>query len=91
MAYTDEDKENDRVIRLVQKHLDKFTEIYGEDFNETNPMPENEKISVYCESNTDEGFVFNTTVSEMGLSALIAQKWILHSKLEELVGERILA
>lgn len=90
MAYTDEEKENDRILGLVYQHLDKFIDIYSED-NEPKPMPEKEQISVYCESSEESGFVFNTKSDELGLTALIVKKWILHSKLEELVGERILA
>jgi len=33
----------------------------------------------YPEGTNDEGFLVNMTSEELGLEALIAQKWIIHS------------
>jgi hypothetical protein len=91
MPYTEQDKENDRVVRLCYDHLDKFTDIYPKDKNADglrweNKMPENVKLTVYCKGSEDEGFLVNMTSDELGLEALISQKWIIHSELEKLAG-----
>lgn len=85
MPYTEQDKENDRMVRLCYQHLDKFTNIYT-DGKEENKMPENVKLTVFCKSSNDEGFLINLNKYELGLEALIAQKWIIHSELEKLAG-----
>ena len=84
---TPEEKENDRVVRICFNHLDKFTDIYPEKGNE-NKMPEGVKLTVYCDGgNIDsEGFLINMMSDELGLEALIANKWIIHSELEKLAG-----
>ena len=65
----------------INKHIDKFHDIY-----ET-PIPEGNKVTVYCDNGEDEvGFLENVTADEMGIQALIAQKWILQSNLENLVN-----
>lgn len=91
MPYTEQDKENDRVVRLCYDHLDKFIDIYPKDKNADvlrweNKMPEKVKLTVYCKGSNEEGFLFNMTSEELGLEALIAQKWIVHSELEKLAG-----
>lgn len=85
MPYTEEDKENDRIVGLCYQHLDKFTNIYT-DGNELNRMPENVQITVFCKGSDEEGFLINTTSDELGFQALIAEKWIIHSELEKLAG-----
>jgi hypothetical protein len=83
---TPEEKENDRIVRICYDHLDKFTEIYPEKGKE-NKMPDNVKLTVYCEGSHDEGFLIKVCSDELGLEGLIAKKWILHSELEKLAGE----
>ena len=52
-------------------------------------MPEHVKLTVYCKGTNDEGFLVNMTSNELGLEALIAQKWIIHSELEALAGRSL--
>lgn len=78
---TDEEK----VVRICYDNLDKFTDIYSEG-KEENKIPDNVKLTVYCEGSNDEGFLINVTSDELGLEALIAKKWIIHSELEKLAG-----
>jgi hypothetical protein len=90
-----EKDEEDKVIKLCYDHLDKFIDIYPEDKNADglkweNGMPQNVKLTVYCESSEDEGFLTNVTSDELGLQALIARKWIIHSELEKLVGRSLM-
>lgn len=66
-----------KIIRLCYDHLDKFIDIYPKDKNADglkweNKMPENVKLTVYCEGTEDEGFLVNVTSSELGLQAFIA-------------------
>lgn len=86
---TQEEIENDKVVRICYEHLDKFTDIYPKDKNEENKMPENIKLTIYCKGTNDEGFLINMTSNELGLEALIAQKWIIHSELEKLAGRSL--
>jgi hypothetical protein len=84
---TQEEIENDKVVRICYEHLDKFTDIYSNDKNGGfNKIPEDVKLTVYCKGTSDEGFTINVTNDELGLEALIAQKWIIHSELEALAG-----
>lgn len=82
------EEQDNKVFYLCYKNLDKFTNIY-ENGNEVNPIPENVKITIYCEHNEYDGFVFNTTSDKLGIQSLIAEKWILHSELEEITGLKI--
>jgi hypothetical protein len=83
---TQEEIENDKVVRICYEHLDKFTNIYSKDKKEENKIPEKVRLTVYCKDSNDEGFLINMTSDELGLEALIAQKWIIHSELEQLAG-----
>ena len=88
---TQEEIENDEVVRICYEYLDKFTDIYPKDDapNGThweNKMPEKIKLTVYCKGSNYEGFLINITSDELGLEAFIAQKWIIHSELEKLAG-----
>lgn len=88
---TQEEIEENKVVQLCYNHLDKFTDIYPKDKNADglrweNKMPKNVKLTVYCKGSEDEGFLINMTSDELGLETLIAQKWIIHSELEALVG-----
>jgi hypothetical protein len=78
--------ENDKVVKICYDNLDKFTEIYPLGENTENEMPENVKLTVYCKGDDGEGFLINMTSDELGLEALIARKWIIHSELEKLAG-----
>ena len=83
------ESEEQKLIRFCYKNMDKFTEIYpkdthGKELKWQNDMPKGVKMTVFCKSNNDEGFLINMTSDELGLEALIAQKWIIHSELEEL-------
>lgn len=91
---TPEEIQDDIDVRFCYQHLDKFTDIYPKDKNADgsrweNKMPDNVKLTVYCEGSHDEGFLMNMTSDELGLEALIAKKWILHSDLEALAGRSI--
>jgi len=46
----------------------------------------NEKLDRRVKLTNDKGFLTNLTSDELGLQALIAQKWIIHSELEALAG-----
>jgi len=74
-------------VYLIYRFIDKFTPIYSEG-KEENPMPENTKLTVYCEGNNieDRGFIENVTTDEMGLEALIAKSWIKQSDLDTLLS-----
>ena len=91
---TQEEIENDKVVRFCYDHLDKFTDIYPKDKNADglrweNKMPKNVKLTVYCKGSDDEGFLINMTSDELGLEALIAKSWIIHSELEALAGRSL--
>jgi hypothetical protein len=64
----------------INEHLDKFLPI------ETCPIPDGEKVTIWCDSGEMEtsGFAENTTYDELGLNALIAKSWILQSELDKL-------
>lgn len=86
---TKEEIEENKVVQLCYDHLHNFTDIYPKDKKEENNMPENVKLTVYCKGTNDEGFLVNMTSNELGLEALIAQKWIIHSELEALAGRSL--
>lgn len=67
----------------INEHIGDFIEIY-KDGKEINPMPEGVKLTAWCESSDDEGFVCNCTTYEMGITALIARRWITEERLQEL-------
>lgn len=69
----------------IYKHIKKFTPIY-KDGKEINPIPKNRKVTVWCEANSDEGFVCNVTADEMGIVAFIAKSWIYEDELQALCG-----
>jgi len=77
----------DLTAEQINEHIDKFTDIY-KDGKEMNPMPDDVNITVWCKSDSECGFAYNTTTDEMGLEAFIAKKWILHENLLRAVGER---
>lgn len=81
-----EENEDDKAVRICYKYLDKFVDIYPKDLNLENKMPKNVKLTVFCKGSNDEGFLINMTYEEIGLEALIAQKWIVHTELEKLAG-----
>lgn len=76
-------------VEEISKHISKFNQIYDENGNEINPIPEGVKITVYCKSDQDEGFADNVTRAELGLNALIARSWILEDELRKLCEEKI--
>jgi len=71
-------------IQEISKHISKFNDIYDENGNEINPIPQGVRITVYCKSDKDEGFADNVTSDELGLNALIARSWILEDELRKL-------
>ena len=84
---TPEEIEENKVVQICYDHLDKFIDIYPKDQKWENKMPENVKLTVYCDNGKDEkGFLINMQSDELGLTALIARKWIIHSGLESLAG-----
>lgn len=82
-------KEENKVVQLCYDHLDKFIDIYPKDKNYANKMPKDVKLTVYCEYPEETGFVINVKYDELGIQALIAKKWIIHSDLEKLAGHSI--
>lgn len=79
--------EEEKLVRLCYDSLDKFTDIYSEG-KEVNQIPDNVKLTVFCQGSNDEGFLINVTSDELGIEALIARKWIIHTELEEMIGEK---
>ena len=73
------------LIGLSYNYLDKFIDLYPKDKNVENQIPKNIKLTVYCNGSNSEGFLFNLTYEELGLEALIVEKWIFHSELEKLI------
>ena len=71
----------------INKFIDKFINIYDDEGNEINPIPEDKKVTVYCEGTNlgDRGFIENSLKSKLGFEALIAKSWILHKDLKQLV------
>ena len=86
---TPEEIENDKVVRICYDNLDKFTDIYPNGKDEENKIPDGVKLTVYCKGSNEEGFLINLKSDELGLEALIAQKWIIHSELEKLAGRTL--
>lgn len=72
-------------VQICYNHLSEFKEI---DF--ITEIPDNARVTVYCEGSTEKGFMINVMSSELGLNALIARKWILHEELERLTGCKII-
>jgi len=68
----------------IDEHIDKFTEVY-ENGKEVNPVPYDTKVTVWCESKTDEGFLCDQTTDEIGFELLVVKRWILESELKELI------
>ena len=77
------------IIKKCYGVLNQFVDVYPKDSNWENKMPDNVKLTVFCKSSKEEGFLFNTTSDEMGLTALIVVKWIAHSELEKLLNIKI--
>lgn len=69
----------------VSRYLDKFHEIFDEKGKEINPLPENEPMIVYCESSRETGWCEVKRSIDLGLTALVAQKWILRKDLIKLI------
>lgn len=78
----------DKELMQIHKQLPFFKSIY-ENGKEVNPIPNGEKVTVYCESNEESGYVVNVLKEEMGLEELIAKKWILHSELENILTQAL--
>lgn len=77
---------NEPSANYIDQFHDQFITIHDADFHEVNPIPEDQYVTVYCEGDRDNiGYVWNVKGGELGLEALIARKWILQSKLEDLM------
>lgn len=88
---TPKEIEENKVVQFCYDNLAKFIEIYPKDKNADglrweNKMPEKVKLTVYCECRNEKGFLINVTSDELGLEALIAKHYIIHSELEALAG-----
>lgn len=66
----------------LNEHIDNFTSI-GDDVN---PIPDNIKVTVYCEGLHERGFAENIIREDLGISELIAKSWILQEDLDKLFG-----
>jgi len=76
-------------VHEIFKYLDKFNRIYPDDVDEPGmDLPNDDTVMcVYCNNGHGEaGFVENTTTDELGLTALIAQRWILQEDLNQLIA-----
>jgi len=72
----------------INEFYDYFTPIYDENGKEINPLPDDRKITVWCESGKDvdeQGFAYNVTDVDMGIEILIAKAWISQEKLDSLI------
>jgi len=67
-------------IEELYNSLPRFTNIYinGE---EINPIPSDVKLTIFCSSDDEEGFLEDVTKQEAGLNLFIAKKWILQKDL----------
>jgi len=72
----------------LYEYIEHYTSIYDEKGEEINPIPDDIKVTVYCNGG-DAGFVENVTKDEMGFSIFIATKWILQATLDKLLENRI--
>jgi len=71
----------------INKYIEHFIPIYNDKGKEINAMPNNTKITVWCDNGQgDEGFAYDTTTLDMGINAFIAVSWILQSDLEKLAA-----
>lgn len=70
-------------IKDLYRHLDKFTPIYHEG-QEVNPIPEDVKVTIFCEGSDDEGFLEDIYRKDGGITLLIAKSWILQTDLDQL-------
>lgn len=54
-------------------------------------MPKGVKLTIYCRGfdDDDEGFAVNVQSDELGITALTARKWIIHTELEMIAGCKI--
>lgn len=74
------------MLRQINSHLDQFVDIYDADGSEVNPIPDNVKITVWISDGRDnEGFAVDVFGHHLGLEELIAKKWILQSRLDQLL------
>lgn len=71
-------------IMDMYSNLDKFKEIYAENGEEINPMPQDKLITVYCKGTSEEGFADNIYRKDLGITALIAVSWIEQEELIKL-------
>lgn len=72
----------------ILKHLNKFKNVYDEkgNFIRENDMPDKTKLTVLCEDSEGDRFLlYDQTLDEIGLEALIAKSWILQSDLRALL------
>lgn len=76
----------DYSAKQLKDALPNFKKIWDSG-KEINPLPDNVKLTVYCEGEkvNDRGFVENVTSSELGLEYLIAHSWILQEDLDKLL------
>ena len=79
-------------VKICYQYLDKFKDVYDDVYDrckKPNDPPDNVRLTIFCKSEKEEGFLINTTTKEAGLTLLIARKWILHSELEKLANKKI--
>lgn len=67
-------------VKNLYNNLSKFTDIYING-KEVNPIPNDIKLTIFCSSDDEEGFLENVTKQEAGLNLFIAKKWILQKDL----------
>lgn len=70
----------------IHPFLRYFTEMYLNG-KEINTIPNNLKVTIYCESKDDSGFMTNVTTDEAGWNMLIAKSWILEEELQKLINK----
>lgn len=63
-----------------------FTEVYSEKGEQINPLPENVKLTAYCDNGKGYvRFLEDLTTKEMGIDIFIVKKFIEHSQLQKIV------
>jgi len=71
----------------INRFKSHFIKIYNEDGKEVNPIPDDKRVTVWCDGGKMEhqGFAVNVTGKTIGLNVLIADSWIYQTELKKLI------
>jgi len=72
----------------IVDYLEYFNDYSRESRGPKGNIDEDRKITVYCQSMKEEGFIIDSYRREVGFDLLIAKKWIYHSDLVELINKK---